>query len=412
MQYQTRNPIARLALAASLFAGWAVNASADAITDWNIKSGEIVAESKIGTPPAVRVMAIVQTAAFEAVNAIHPRFPTHRPQPASAPGPSVDAAIAAAHRATLAKLLPSQQASIDTAYHAALATITDGPAKSAGIAVGENAAAAVFASRADDSTAAAESYRPHTTAGAYVPTATPAVPQWVQRKPWLMTIAAQFRPGPPPALASDSWARDYNEVKAFGGRVSTRRSAEQTEIARFWEFSLPAIYHGVVRSVAAMPGRDVTENARLFAAVAQAMDDAMIGVFEAKYHYNFWRPATAIRNGDIDGNEATERDASWAPFIDAPMHPEYPSAHSILAASVGTVLQAEIGRGPMPMLTTTSPTAKGVTRRWINIDDFIREVSNARVYEGVHYRISTEVGTAMGRKIGELATMRHLRIEQ
>ncbi len=268
MQYQTRNPIARLALAASLFAGWAVNASADAITDWNIKSGEIVAESKIGTPPAVRVMAIVQTAAFEAVNAIHLRFPTHRPQPASAPGPSVDAAIAAAHRATLAKLLPSQQASIDTAYHAALATITDGPAKSAGIAVGENAAAAVFASRADDSAAAAESYRPHTTAGAYVPTATPAVPQWVQRKPWLMTIAAQFRPGPPPALASDSWARDYNEVKAFGGRVSTRRSAEQTEIARFWEFSLPAIYHGVVRSVAAMPGRDVTENARLFAAGA------------------------------------------------------------------------------------------------------------------------------------------------
>ena len=136
-----------------------------------------------------------------------------------------------------------------------------------------------------------------------MPTAAPAVPQWSQRKPWLMTSAAQFRPGPPPALASDAWARDYNEVKALGGKVSTRRSAEQTEIARFWEYSLPPIYYGVVHSVARMPGREVAQNARLFAAVAQAMDDAMIAVFDAKYHYNFWRPATAIRNGDIDGND-------------------------------------------------------------------------------------------------------------
>ena len=147
-------------------------------------------------------------------------------------------------------------------------------------------------------------------------------------------------------------------------RASTRRSAEQTEIARFWEYSLPPIYYGVVRSVAPQPGRDVARNARLFAAVAQAMDDAMIGVFDAKYHYNFWRPVTAIRNGDIDGNDATERDASWAPLIDAPMHPEYPSGHSILAGAVGAVLKAEIGDGPMPVLTTTSPTAKGATRRW------------------------------------------------
>ena len=118
----------------------------------------------------------------------------------------------------------------------------------------------------------------------------PAAPQWPQRKPWLMTSAAQFRPGPPPALASEAWARDYNEVKALGGKHSTLRTAEQTEIARFWEYSLPPIYHGVVRSVADAPGRDVTQNARLFAAVAQAMDDAMIAVFDAKYHYNFWRP--------------------------------------------------------------------------------------------------------------------------
>jgi hypothetical protein len=223
-----------------------------------------------------------------------------------------------------------------------------------------------------------------------------------------MASAAQFRPGPPPALTSDAWARDYNEVKSFGAKTSTRRSAEQTEIARFWEYSLPAIYYGVVRSVAQVPGRDMTQNARIFAAVAQAMDDAMIGVFEAKYHYNFWRPATAIRNGDIDGNDATQREASWTSFIDAPMHPEYPSAHSILAAAVGTVLKAEIGKGPVPVLTTTSPTAKGASRRWTNLDDFAREVGDARIYEGIHYRTSTDVGIAMGKRIGELTVEKFL----
>ena len=397
MKYVIRNHAVRICIAASLLAGVVPNANADVITDWNIKAGEIVTESKLGTPPAIRAMAIVQTSVYEAVNA-------------TAPGASVDAAVAAANRATLTKLMPSQQASIDAAYQAALAQVADGPAKAAGIAVGEQAAAAVLARRADDGALPAESHRPHTTAGTYVPTATPAVTQWSQRKPWLMASAAQFRPGPPPALTSDAWARDYNEVKSFGAKNSTRRSAEQTEIARFWEYSLPAIYHGVVLSVAQVPGRNMTQNARMFAAVAQAMDDAMISVFEAKYHYNFWRPATAIRNGDIDGNDATQREASWTSFIDAPMHPEYPSAHSILAAAVGTVLKAEIGKGPMPVLTTTSPTAKGASRRWTNLDDFTREVGDARIYEGIHYRTSTDVGIAMGKQIGALTVEKFLQI--
>ena len=396
MKYSIGNHAVRICIAASLLAGVVPNANADVITDWNIKAGEIVTESKLGTPPAIRAMAIVQTSVYEAVNA-------------TAPGASVDAAVAAANRATLTKLMPSQQALIDAAYQAALVQIADGPAKTAGIAVGEQAAAAVLARRADDGALPAESYR-HPSARPYVPTAPPAVTQWSQRKPWLMASAAQFRPGPPPALTSDAWARDYNEVKSFGAKSSTRRSAEQTEIARFWEYSLPAIYHGVVRSVAQVPGRDMTQNARMFAAVAQAMDDAMISVFEAKYHYNFWRPATAIRNGDIDGNDATQREASWTSFIDAPMHPEYPSAHSILAAAVGTVLKAEIGKGPMPVLTTTSPTAKGASRRWTNLDDFTREVGDARIYEGIHYRTSTDVGIAMGKQIGALTVEKFLQI--
>jgi PAP2 superfamily len=404
---KTHRQIAILVLAASLLA--CPMARSDTITDWNIKAGEIVVEGRMGPPPAYRVVALVQTAVYEAVNAITKRYPAGALKVDAPPGASVDAAVAAANRATLLKLVPSQQASIETAYQAALAKVADGSAKTAGIAVGEQAAAAILALRVEDGAAAPESYRPTTTAGIYVPTVITAVPQWPQRKPWLMTSPAQFRPGPPPALASALWARDYNEIKALGGKASPRRTAEQTEIALFWEASQPPIYHAVVRSVANMPGRDLTQNARLFAAVTQASDDALIAVFEAKYHYNFWRPVTAIRNGDIDGNDATERDASWTPFIETPMHPEYPCAHCILAAAVGTVLNAEIGTGSLPTLTTTSPTAKGATRSWTKIDDFMTEVASARIYDGVHYRNSTEVGTAMGKQVGGLAAAKFLR---
>jgi PAP2 superfamily len=147
----------------------------------------------------------------------------------------------------------------------------------------------------------------------------------------------------------------------------------------------------------------VKRNARLFALASQAMDDAMIGVFEAKYHYGFWRPVTAIRNGDIDGNDATPREASWVSLIDAPMHPEYPSGHSILASTVATVIKADAGRGPMPVLATSSPTAKGATRRWSNVEDFVQEVSDARIYGGIHFRSATQAGEAMGKQIGKLA---------
>jgi hypothetical protein len=156
-----------------------------------------------------------------------------------------------------------------------------------------------------------------------------------------------------------------------------------------------------------MPGRDVTDNARLFMAVTQAADDALIAVFDAKYHYNFWRPVTAIRNADIDGNDATERDPAWTSLIDAPMHPEYPCAHCILASSIGTVLQAAIGAQPAPVLVTTSSTAKGAARSWTTIADFVAEVANARVYEGVHYRNSTEIGIVMGKQVGGLAVEKY-----
>ncbi|NUZ07340.1 DUF3455 domain-containing protein [Piscinibacter koreensis] len=373
----------------------AAPARADVVTDWNMLAGDWIVQAKIGTPPANRVMAIVQTAVHEAVNAAELQHPGDAVASA--------AAVAAANRASLVKLLPQQAAAIAGAYDTAIGRLADGTARSAGIAAGEQAAARVLAWRSDDGANAADRYRPHAAPGAYVPTTGVAAPQWPQRKLWLMRDGAQFRPGPPPALDSATWARDYNEVKALGSKASRERTPEQNEIARFWEYSLPPIYHAVLRSVAAAPGRSVAQNARLFAAASQAMDDALIAVLDAKYHYGFWRPVTAIRNGDRDGSPATDVEHGWVPLIDNPTHPEYPSAHSILAGALGELLKAEAGGQPMPELATSSPTAGGATRRWASVDAFTREVAHARIWEGIHYRTSVEVGLDMGRRIGALA---------
>ena len=376
-------------------------ARADIVTDANAKAADVV--SRIPAPPiTVRAMAIVQVSVFEAVNAITGRYPPQRAKLAAAPGASVDAAVASATRTALVKLMPALQQVIDGDYQALLKAVPDGPAKTAGIALGEQAANAIVTMCADDGALSPDVYRPHAAPGVYVPTVTPATPHWGKRRPWVMPRGDHFRPGPPPALTSAAWARDYNEIKAVGGRNSSTRTAEQTAIAKFWEATAPAVYWPVARSVAAMPVRDITDNARLFALAAMAMDDALIAVFDAKYAYNLWRPVTAIRNGDLDGNDATERDAGWTPFISTPMHPEYPCAHCIVSSSLGAVLAAEIGAGPAPTLSSTSSTADGAVRTWTTVDDFVKEVAVARIYDGVHYRYSTEVGSAMGKKIGEL----------
>ncbi len=388
-------------IAALLFVAVSGGVHADVVTDWNARAATLVAALP-GTPPAVTAMAMTQVAVHEAICAIQRRPSPFQLKIDAASGASIDAAVAAATRGVLSKTVPTQQAAIDAAYQAALAPLPEGTAKADGIAAGEKAAAAVLALRASDATVAPNTYRPHTTAGQYVPTVFPVALSWGQRKPWMMSSAQQFRPGPPPALNSDTWARDFNEVKAMGAKTGSQRNEEQTQIARFWEATLPAVYWPIARSVAAAPGRDVARNARLLAAAGVAMDDALIAVFDAKYAYNFWRPVTAIRNGDLDGNDATARDAGWMPFIDTPMHPEYPCAHCIISASLGAVLEADIGSGATPVLSSTSTTAPGVTRTWTRLGDFVQEVQNARVYDGVHYRNSALVGGAMGKQIGDL----------
>jgi hypothetical protein len=385
------------------------SAKADAVTEWNTRACELVGAPNIDTPTGNRILAIMHTAIYEAVNAITGKYPPGELRLNATRGASVDAAVAGASRAVLVKLVPGKALDVEMLSQKAMAAIPNGPAKDAGFLIGERAGNALLAARAEDGYATAETYRPYTIAGVYVPTALPLVSQWALRKPWIMTSASQFRPGPPPDLKSELYARDYNEIKAIGRRENSTRTKDQTDIARFWEATGAAIYHGLVRSVADSTGRDVTKNARLLMILTQAMDDALIAVFDAKYKYNFWRPVTAIRNGDIDGNDATERDPSWTPFINTPMHPEYPCAHCILSGAVGTVLQAEIGETAVPVFATTSVTANNAKRTWMKLEDFIQEVANGRIYDGVHFRTSTEVGTAMGRKIGELAASKYLR---
>ncbi len=290
---------------------------------------------------------------------------------------------------------------IEDAYQKSLGALKDDRARKLGISIGEQAAADVLGKHTDD-IGTIEPYRPVTTPGVYVPTTFPLGYAVAQHHPWFMKSAAQYRPGPPPALKSALWARDYNEIKAVGSATSTARTLEQTQIAQFWATALPDVHMGAVRSVATAPGHEVTRSARLYAAVTAAMNEAEIAVFEAKYHYQFWRPITAIRNGDRDGNAATERDPDWTPLIITPVQPEYPCAHCMIAATIGTVLRADLGHDKVPDLSATSNTLRGVTRHWRRTEDLVQEVSNARIWDGVHYRNSTEVGNRMGEQIGAL----------
>jgi len=372
-------------------------ARADPVADWADTTTEIATDG----PNTVRTMALVQNAVYEAVNAITVRYLRDRVDLGPAQGASIDAAIAAASRAVLLHEAPALKDRTDAAYARALATIVAGDARTRGTNIGERAAADVLAKHSDD-IGTPEPYRPLTSPGVYVPTTFPLGYAFAQHRPWFMKSAAQFRPGPPPALTSALWARDYNEIKVVGSAMSTVRTPEQTAIARFWATALPDVHMGVVHSVAIAPGREVTRNARLYAAVTAAMNDAEIAVLEAKYHYNFWRPITAIRNGDRNGNPATKRDPDWTPLIATPLHPEYPCAHCAIASTIATVIRAEVGREPLPILMSTSNTAPGVTRQWTRTEDLVKEVSEARILDGVHYRNSTEVGNRMGAQVGAL----------
>jgi len=256
---------------------------------------------------------------------------------------------------------------------------------------------------ANDGSKAADAYRLKTTPGVYVSTAIMVGSVFPAVTPFILTDGSQFRPPPPISLQSEEWAHDYNEIKALGSKTSTERSAQATETARFWLMVGPPAYHPIARQIVVARHLDTIDSARFMALYAMALTDAYIAVFDAKYHYEFWRPVTAIRNGDIDGNPATERDAAWQPIDNTPMHPEYPCAHCIESGAAVAVIEALLGSEDVPEVSMTSPTAPGVTHRWTNLRVLADEVATARICAGFHYRFSTRVGTEMGRKIGQYA---------
>jgi hypothetical protein len=371
-----------------------VAAHADSVADWAGKTTEIATDG----PNTTRTMALAQSAVYVAVNAITKRYPHDFVDLGNAKGASIDAAVAAASRSVLIHEAPLLNKQTDTEYQKMIAALPDDAARKLGIEIGEKAAADVLSKHTDD-VGPIEPYRPETTPGAYIPTTFPLGYAVAQHKPWFLKSATQFRPGPPPALKSALWARDYNEIKAVGSVSSTTRTSEQTEIARFWATALPDVHIGVVQSLANAPGREVTRNARLFAVATAAVNDAEIAVLEAKFHYLFWRPITAIRNGDRDDNDATQRDPDWTSLIATPMHPEYPCAHCIISSSIAAIIRADIGKEQLPTLSTHSNTLRGVTRYWTRTEDVVKEVTNARIYDGVHFRNSCETGNHMGEQV-------------
>jgi len=374
-----------------------LGARADTVADWADKTTEIATDG----PNTIRTMALAQNAVYEAVNAITSRYPRDRVDLGAAQGASIDAAIAAASRTVLLHEAPNLSPQTDAAYDKSLHVLPDDDARMRGVNLGVRAAEDVLAKHTDD-LGNPEPYRPVTAPGVYVVTTFPLGVAVSQHKPWFLKSAAQFRPGPPADLKSAVWARDYNETKTFGAANSTVRTQEQTEIARFWATALPDVHIGVVSSLARAPGREATRNARLYAAVTAALNDTEIAVFEAKYHFNFWRPITAIRNGDRDDNAATERDSGWLPLIVTPIQPEYPCAHCMIASTIATIIRLEVGKEPLPALSTVSNTLPGVTRHWTRTEDLVQEVMNARIWDGVHYRYSGEVGIRMGEQVGAL----------
>jgi PAP2 superfamily len=380
---------------------------ANVITDWDEKAVSVVQGNAVVPPPTLggasggaRIMSIVHIAMFEAVNAVDRHYQSYKLDSKVDPGCSQQAAAASAAVTVLAKLVPDSAAKMKQEFDTYLAGIPAGEGKDRGVKMGEEIAVKVIALRAKDGFDKVNAYRPVTTPGVYVQTMPTVSWEFADMPPFAMTSPSQFRPPPPPPLSSEQWAKDYNEIKDVGEKNSTKRTARQTEDALFWLVGGPSMYQPIPRQIVTSKNMSVIDSAHFMAVVATAQSDAYIAVFDAKYKYEFWRPITAIRNGDIDDNPATERVAAWQPLGPTPTHPEYPCAHCIQSGAMGGAIAAMLGTEDIPEVTLTSSSAPGVTHKFTNLRAMNDEASAARIYAGFHYRNSTEVGSNMGWKIG------------
>ena len=371
---------------------------ADVITDWDAKVSSVASPAALGE----REATIVDLAMFDAVNSVLHQYPGYVTREDGFEHASAEAAAATAAATVLAKLHPEKAADFAAARDEYLKGLGgDSAAVTLGRQLGERVGLKVFDSRAHDGATDPDAYRPLTPQpGIYIPTATMVCSTWPSLKPFVLERPDQFRPGPPVSLSSKEWATDYNEIKAYGARGSTRRTAQETETARFWLMTGPQAYHPIAWQIIAARHLKLLDSARFMAMYSTALTDAYIAVFDAKYRYNFWRPVTAIRNGDLDGNPDTNIDATWQPLDATPMHPEYPCAHCILSGAASSVIESTGGLGDLREISLTSPTAPGITHRWTSLESFTLEVANARIWAGFHYRFSARVGTSMGREVG------------
>jgi PAP2 superfamily len=393
----------------SVALGLLSDARADAVTDWNQKLIEVVLAEKANPFFQSRSAALVHAAMFEAVNSIERRYAPYRQAIDGARGASAEVAAAtAAHRALLA-LYPKQQQALDDALERSLAGVAPSQSRDHAIALGEKAAAQLLQLRTDDRFQDATPYTAQKARGAWVPN--PGTPpfgvRWGSVTPWILASPSQFRPGPPPDLASDEFKRDYLEVKELGAKSSTRRTSEQTQIANFWIGSGPMLWSQAARQLSAARGLGLADNARLFALLHMAGADSFIACFDTKYEYHNFRPITGIREGV--GRDDLPIDVTWEPVIATPPFPGYVSAHGCYAGAAAVVLGSFFGDSEVPAVTLKSPTAQGLERKHTRLADIAAEASNARIWGGIHWRTDQVAGEALGRKVGEYALRRALR---
>ena len=384
----------------------AAPARADTVTDWWDTANRYYLEGQ-GTPgprspDMERVTTRAALAMFEAVNMIDRRYQSYLGLAVGDPKASQDAAAATAGYKALLGHYSANRAALDESYLLTMVGIAEGPAKAAGIAIGDKAAEAATGAGGIDLAIVQPPYRPRTAPGEWIGASLPSLdPYWVGFKPWAMPSAEALRPPPPPALTSERYARDYEEVRRLGGKASKERTPLQTLIARYRQaFDIAPS----VRRATDAPGRAQVDNARLLALYQMAYDDAVHAMIVAKQHYGYWRPITAIRNGAEDGNPATLPDRSWVPLIPTPNFQEYPCGHCTVAAVIAEVMKSESGWPKGARVRVGSMlNPNSVVQTLPDWDEWAQQVSDSRIYGGVHYRFSNEAGEAIGRKAARIA---------
>ncbi len=371
------------------------------ITSWDAVGSQAFTAAALTPAEGHTIFAYVAIAVYDSVMAIEGGYRPFAVKVDAPDGASSQAAVAAAAHAILVHYLPGQQATIlDPAYINSLATISPGQAKSDGIALGEEVAGKLIALRAGDGFRdPSYTYTPPDppVPGKWIPTAptTPIGLYLGHMTPFSLPSADMFRPDGPPALSSQRWARDYNEVKEIGSATSTTRTPEQTVAARFWAEPPVQQARGSFRKFVLDHGLDVRDSARFMAMISVVYADALIACFDAKYTYTFWRPITAIRAGDTDGNPATVGDPTWSTLLAAtPNHPEYPSAHSCITPAGGRVISRFLGTKKIDF--TVPSLQNNGDRHYATVDELTYDVGNARIWGGIHYRFSVQDGIKIG----------------